>query len=266
MKDTIAAKINAARGRPYPALWVDAQTKRGKLQRNAPQQATGGILATNDGHHVVHVAYVVAHAKVILDFVIDDIEQDIGGQLAGQRTNWQTDAAKAIAAIHRTQQGKNAIIAHDARHLTQQHIVVDAGEVALDIDLDDIRPRPRAHRAAQKRLRATHGSVRAFAAPACVAVVDEAALEQWLDNAHDGVVNDAVWKRRRGDFTPLRVAHPKTPCLSGLPCAAQQVFVDVDQVGECVCIESGHFLRLPLAFARFAVGGHEVVPRHDTLE
>lgn len=74
----------------------------------------------------------------------------------------------------------------------------------------------------QKFLEPAHTDVGALAYPTGIGVEDKAAFKQRFNDCADGVMDDAVDKRRGGDGTKLRVVDEKLPVRTGLPCVGFQ--------------------------------------------
>lgn len=82
---------------------------------------------------------------------------------------------------------------------------------------------------AQERLHPINGCVNPAPLAAGVAVADKAPLEYWLDDAHQGMVDDAIRKRRGLDDARLGIADLELARQAGLPDLVDQGALQLEQ-------------------------------------
>ena len=91
--------------------------------------------------------------------------------------------------------------------------------------------------AADPAVRARHGDVSPLSLPAGVRIADEPSLEERLEDAHDGVVNDAIPERSGGDETPLRLQHVERPVRAGTVGPGPELVVKPPQLPLALVVE-----------------------------
>lgn len=108
--------------------------------------------------------------------------------------------------------------------------MIDAGEVAFDVSVDDINAvTPAAPWRGAGSPRSGDGGVRPLASATGVAVGDEVALEERLHHPHQGVVHDAVGEGRRGDVAALGVLDREDARTARLPRSPDEMLMNVDE-------------------------------------
>ena len=136
----------------------------------------------------------------------------------------------------------------------------DAGEVFADVGLQDINlVAPVALGNPQKMLRTKDGALGASAFAASERIGDEFTLEEWINEAHKGMMNHPVCEWRRLDHAHLRFEDGEFALLARCPCLPDQVILQVDQVLFEIAGEAHHLKAIPLSVARFLEGLVQIV-------
>ena len=151
-------------------------------------------------------------------------------------------------------QPQHVRIVEFARQRATQDGVVDRREELLDVALQDVAV------AAGERRAAVEGAVRALADAVGVAVGDEAALEDRLDEVAQRVVDDAVAERRGGNQAALGFVDVERDVRAGAVSVREQLFLKLEEVVFQAVLEGRHVRVAALAFGGAAIGEQQVVP------
>lgn len=118
-------------------------------------------------------------------------------------------------------------------------------------------------KAARELLQPVDGAVCALPDPVCIAVADEALLEQRLDDVAERVVYDAVTKRGGADTPALRLVDGKMAIRTGLIDLVRQFVLQGKQTVRDLELKAGRAGRASFPFGSLAEGKPQVIPLDD---
>ena len=239
------------RGRHIRLARMQREPAPGEVHADAPaplRQHRGAVMEQGE---VVHVAQVPQRAQDFLHEVVQAVEVDVGEELAGQVADGQPPAAleggeqvvAGVVEMHRllgvgavddrVDEPQGACAPDAPAHVRLQHRVVDGWEVAVEVATQHRRV------AVAEALVAGHRPVRALAEAVGVAVEDEAALEDGLDDRAQRMVHHPVPERGGGDRARLGVADGDFHIAPRPPRAREQLAFEAQdlrfQIGEKGC-------------------------------
>ncbi len=214
------------------------------------------------------------------DEVVHGVQEDVCEELAREIPDWETPGPKqGQEVVAREEHGRRLGLQHvlpaveddgheierpsalhDAPHRLEQDLVVHRGEEASDVG-----PEAPAHPTGEA-MGTMDGRVRALPLATGVGVAHEAPLEERLESADDGVVDDAVPERRRGDQAPLRLRHHERAVAPRPVGATAERGPQPEDLALEIVVErrraGGHPARSP----RQPPGAHQGVERGDSVE
>ena len=261
---TIAAEVDAALCRNDLSFGVQGQSESGDRIRCGVQGVPcSGLVGGND-YEVVHISNIPPDACVISHGVIQLIQHGIGGELARQSADRKADAVMAIFGGDPLPEVKCILAGDNALNGREQHIMSNAGEIALDIGLYDIRSLPVPMCRAQHALQRPYGPLCALTRPAGIAVMDEPPLKQRLYHPDQGLMDNPVRKRRSLNVPALGLKHREAAGSSRLPASPHEAVMYINKVLFQVDAEFRHFAAVPLAFSRSQIRAPQVVEVNDS--
>ena len=131
--DSVSAEIEAALPWMDGRFRVQIQAERGHAFAQPAHYPGRFRLVRQNGDEVVHVARVVLKTHIVLGDVIEAVEQHVRAELASQGANRQAYSSfVAVALDNLTPEPERARIGYRALNLSDQDVVLDAGEVAAE--------------------------------------------------------------------------------------------------------------------------------------
>lgn len=230
------------------APWIQLETEHLREECSHRSEPIPGFPAIiGEQQNVVHVAEVVPHSQLLLHEVVERVEVDVGEELAREAPDRHA-ATGLVGAVgdQRFEHGQETRVRDPAAQPLEEHRVVDAREVAPDVDLHAIPPPgPGAH----EGLVALDRAVGPAARDAGVAVGDEAVPEDRVQHVEERVMYDTVAEWRGTDLPPFRIAHPEAMKRTPRICPTHQRVTDLPQPGFEMLLELPHLAPFALAVA-----------------
>ncbi len=214
--------------------------------------------ALPEEEEVIHVAEIAVNAQFLFHKVIEAIEIEVREKLRREAPDRnppsEVEGREEIVAgevagsafpverrviEYRIREAENPAIGDPPGDRPFQNRVVDGSEVPADIALQDIRKPSRVFLAPVER------PVSSLPESAGVRIVDVAPFEERLDRRAEGVMDDAVAERGRGDPPPLRIPN-REHSVGGRPIRpADQLFPESEEILLEVRLEGEGILPVP---------------------
>jgi len=229
-------------------------------------------LVVGEEQDVIHITQVGAAFQDAFGNLVKFVQIDVGPMLGGEIANRQaarTGGGPEVIAgkIHHLvffgldvlaagqdvpHQIHDAFIAEGARQDTEQDFMVNGGEELAHIKVhDETMP-------SQVICAAIQGGMRAFALAVGVTVEDELALEERLDDVHQGVMHHAVAEGGSADEPAFWGLDVEIVIRAGAIDFAAQFFLQLEQVALQVIFESRHSRLMTLAARCYLVSPPQI--------